>query len=341
MKKASIKDIAEKMGVSTATVSLVLHGKEPKGRVGEQLANKIRETAKEMDYHPNGLARSLRMGHSRSIGLIVADISNPFFGMLATHVQKEAELCGYTVLIANTNESDEKMYKIVDILKSRQVEGFIIVPTENGKEFLCNLAEGKTPVVLVDRYYPDSRISHVVVDNYAAAYEATSFLISKGCKRIALFVYKSNLSNMLERKQGCIDALMKHTAFYPELVCEVNYANIQFDICACMDAIFNNGEVDGIFFSTNNIALMGVKSLIKRDEGLLDKIDLVCFDSNEAFDFMNISIPYISQPVAKMGKKSVSILLEKLGSKDVDDETIECKLYGHLVVDKMNDRVNY
>lgn len=91
MSRVSIKMIAQTLGVSNATVSLVLNGKEKEGRVGKELAEKIRIKAKELNYEPNSLARSLRMGKSQTIGLIVADISNPFFGKLAFHIQEQAQ----------------------------------------------------------------------------------------------------------------------------------------------------------------------------------------------------------------------------------------------------------
>ena len=104
MKRVSLKRIADELGVSTATVSLVLNGKDKNGRVSRETAKKILDKAAELNYIPNTLAKGLKMGRSRTIGLIVADISNVFFGTLALYIQEYAEKEGYAVIIANTNE---------------------------------------------------------------------------------------------------------------------------------------------------------------------------------------------------------------------------------------------
>ncbi len=247
-KRVSIKNIAETLGISTATVSLVLSGKATNGRVGKEISEKIKDTAKSMNYLPNGLARSLRMGRSHTMGLIIADISNPFFGILALHIQDKAEEFGYTVIIANTNEDSQKMKEMINILKSRQVDGYIIVPTENGDELISQLLESKTPLVLIDRYFPHLETNNVIIDNYKASFDATQLLIENGCKNICLFIYKSDLQHMVERKKGYYDALKKANLFDEDFLFEINYANITEDITNCIESIVTKRKkIDGVF----------------------------------------------------------------------------------------------
>ncbi|MCC8132904.1 MAG: LacI family DNA-binding transcriptional regulator [Tannerellaceae bacterium] len=332
-KRASIKSIAEKLGISTATVSLVLSGKAENGRVSKEIAEKIKETAIAVNYQPNGLARSLRIGCSYTIGLVVADISNPFFGQLAFHIQKEAEKYGYTAIIVNTNEDDVKMGKIMDILRSRQVDGYIIIPTENGDRYIRPLVEQKTPVVLVDRYFPHISTSNVIVDNYKSSLEATQLLIRQGCKRIASFVYLSNLQHMVERKKGYCDAMQKADMYDPQLLFEIQYDRIEADIVECMDNIFNEQEtVDGMFFTTNSISILGIRELVKRDILIQEQIKVVCFDKSDAFDFMKHPFPYIKQPVARMGERAVELLIGQISGKSPDRENIQCQLATKLIV---------
>jgi len=319
MKRTSIKDIAEELGISNATVSLVLSGKAKDGRVSFEMAEKIKETAKLMNYHANGLARGLRMGHSQTLGLIVADISNPFFGSLAFQIQKEAEKFDYTIIIANTNESDEKMEKIIEILKSRQVDGFIIVPTEHSETLVDELRESKTPMVLIDRYFPNIHTSNVVVDNYRASYEATNLLISDGSKRIALVIYNSNMSHIQDRRNGFIDALNKAQIYDPKLVCKVNYGHIEEDIAKGMDKFMSmEDKPDGIFFTTNTLSIIGLKEMIKRGIKIQDDIKIVCFDENDAFNFDRNPIPYVKQPIEQMGSLAVDILVNQITRQDVN-----------------------
>lgn len=126
MKRPSLKTIADELGISTAAVSIVLSGKNDKGRVSEETSKKIFEKAKEINYMPNTLAKGLRMGSSKTLGLVVADISNVFFGTLALYIQAYAEKEGYAIIIVNTGENFDKMEKMIKLLKARQVDGFII-----------------------------------------------------------------------------------------------------------------------------------------------------------------------------------------------------------------------
>ena len=112
MSRVSLKTIADLLGVSTASVSIVLSGKDIKGRVSKETSKRILETAKELNYIPNTLAKGLRMGSSKTIGLVVADISNLFFGTLALYIQECAEKEGYAVIIVNTNEKLRDMKKM-------------------------------------------------------------------------------------------------------------------------------------------------------------------------------------------------------------------------------------
>jgi len=326
MARVSIKNIAQRLNVSTATVSLVLNGKEKEGRVGKEMADKIRQTASEMNYEPNSLARGLRMGRSQTIGLIVADISNPFFANLAFYIQEQAEKFGYSVIITNTNESDLKMEKMINVLKSRQVDGFIIVPTEHGEPYVEDLVKRNIPVVLIDRYFPNLSVSSVVADNYNAAVNAVENLIGQGCKNIGLVIYKSALQHMLERKRGYVDVLKKYGYYNPSLIKEVNYSLITTDTILAIEGLFmKENNPDGIFFATNTLAMLGLKQLMQMKVNIPSDIKIVSFDKSDAFDFMNISIPYNLQPLPEMGKSAVELLIEQIKNNAITSKCIELK----------------
>lgn len=265
MKRVSLKHIADKAGVSNATVSLVLSGKEKEGRVSKEVADKIRIIAQELNYQPNSVARSLRMGRTKAIALIVADISNLFFATLAFHIQEEAEKYSYSVMIANTNESVDKMKAMIDMYINRQVDGFLIVPTENSEDIIQKLVDNNMALVLLDRYFPFIQCNYVVTDNYKASFEATKLLIDNGCRKIALVTYKNKLPHILERKSGYLDAMAY--AGYTELSCvkEIRYSHFKEDIERAIQELFEKDNlVEGIFFSTNSISMEGLKCLKRR-----------------------------------------------------------------------------
>lgn len=311
--RVSIKDIAIKVGVSNATVSLVLNGKEKEGRIRKEVAEKVLQAAKDLNYEPNNFARGLRMGHSNTIGLILADISNSFFANIAFYIQEYAEEYGYSVIITNTNESGKKMEKMIHILKSRQVDGFIIVPTEDGEDYVNELSKTKTPIVLLDRYFPNLPISHIVVNNYHASFNAANLLIDSGCKNSGLIIYNNKLPHMQDREKGYMEALTKKNCYNPALTKKITYSNIEQDISNAIEELLKeNPKVDGIFFASNSISVIGIKHLLKLGVRIPEDIQVVCFDKNDAFDFIPFRIPYVQQPIQEMSKKSVEVLMEQI-----------------------------
>jgi LacI family transcriptional regulator len=324
MPRTSIKDIAHEIGVSTAAVSLVLNGKEKDGRVGKEMAEKIRQKAQEMNYEPNNLARGLRIGKSNTIGLIIADISNLFFANLAFYIQEEAEKQGYSVIITNTNESDLKMEKMISVLKSKSVDGFIIVPTEHGDLHIQDLLKRNIPVVLVDRYFPHINANSVIVDNYNASKKAVQNLLDHGCRNIGLVIYKSSLQHTLDRKRGYEDLLREHGLYNASLVKEISYSTIINDISIATESLLSNGNrVDGIFYATNTLSMLGIKQLMAYKIPIMKNISVICFDKSDAFDYINTSIPYIQQPIMDMGIKAVRLLVEQIEQKSKGFSIIE------------------
>lgn len=314
MSRVSIKMIAEALGISNAAVSLVLNGKEKTGRVGKELAEKIRIKAEELNYEPNSLARSLRIGKSHTIGLIVADISNPFFGKLAFHIQEQAQKYGYTVFITNTNEDTEKMQMMINTLKNRRVDGFIIVPTEYGSSAIQNLDKTNIPVVLLDRYYPDITSNYVIIDNFNSAYKAAEFILSQGCLKTAFITYQNSMKHYIQRLEGYKAAMKQYKMQNFGFIKKVRYSNLEKDIIKAIDKLLEK-DIDSIFFSTDSICVAAIKYLRKKDPSVLNKLRLASFDYNEIFDFIDKPVSYILQPLPEMGKKSVDILMDLINSK--------------------------
>lgn len=331
MKKVSIKDIAQVVGVSTATVSLVLTGKNKNGRVSKDMSEKIKKIAQEMNYQPNRLAMSLQSGRSQTIGLLVADISNPFFGSLALYVQEEMEKAGYAVIIMNTDESDLQMERMINLLRSRQVDGFIIVPTEFGEKNICELMNHRIPLVLIDRYYPSLPVNSVLIDNYQVAYEACRYLIDIHCNKIALLIYENNQPHMTERERGYTNALKEAGLYDERLVKRVRYRSMNEDIIGAITWLAQERkDMDGILFATNTIAMTGIKQLLNLNFRIEEDVHVVCFDKSDAFDFMPVFIPYIHQPIADMGRLASQLLIKQIEEEETGEEPVH-KLSARLI----------
>ncbi|MDR2815260.1 MAG: LacI family transcriptional regulator [Proteiniphilum sp.] len=318
MEKVSLKVIARELGVSAATVSLVLNGKNKNGRVSEEMSQKIIDKAAELNYIPNSLAKGLKMGHSKSIGLIVADISNVFFGTLALHIQNYAEKEGYTVIIGNTNEKLEEMEKMITFLNSRQVDGLIITPAEGSEVLIGSILESKKPVVLVDRGFPELNVSSVLINNYEVCYHSTRLLINKGYKKPVFITYKQDQFHTNERKRGFVEAMKDAGLFNPYHVKEVSYQCLEKDMEKAISQLLKyKRKVDAIFFATNTISMAGVKSLLKRGLLIQKDIQVMCFDETDAMNLFPFKVPFIKQPIEEMAKRSLELLIGQIENKDI------------------------
>lgn len=316
MAKVSLKSIAREFGVSTATVSLVLNGKDKNGRVSKDLSQKILQKAEELNYMPNSLAKSLRIGNSKTLGLIVADITNVFFGALAFQIQEYAERVGYTVIIGNTNENLEKMKKMVDLMMRRQVDGFIITPTEGSEPIIQNILDDEIPLVLVDRHFPELPVSSVTINNFKISYEAVDSLVKKGSKKIGMIVYDSaNHSHMQDRKNGYIQAVADAGILDRSLIKEVSYLNLENDIEKAVNELLES-DIDGVFFATNTISMIGLRKIINKTGADVTKYNFMCFDENDAYCLLSFKIPYIKQPIRKMAKETIDQIINQIENKN-------------------------
>lgn len=328
MAKVSLQSIAESLGVSKGTVSLVLSGKAKGKRVSAELSEKIRRRAEEMNYHPNELARGLRTGQTRTIGVIVADISNEFFSRLTFFLQEHAQEKGYAVVITNTNESPDQLDKMVTLLINRQVDGIIMVPTDNGQPVIDRILAHKIPLVQIDRYYPEINASYVVLDNYKVSFDATRYLCSKGCRRIAMIRHKNGMTVSRERYKGYVDALQGREIYDPRLTKEIDYRTEEADIEKAIRELYNNPQgVDAIFFHSHELFIAGVKQMLRMGIRIPKEIEVLCFDKIDAFSIVHFPLTYIEQPIQQMAEKAVDILLEQINGSEAIQQ---CRFEGKI-----------
>jgi len=330
-KKTSLKDIAQKAGVSTALVSYVLNGKEKESRVGEEIAARVRQIASELNYQPNYLAKSLRSGRTRTLGLIIADISNPFFANIARIVEDEAKKNDYTVIIGSSDEDADKSWDLINVLINRQVDGFIIVSSEHTEEQIQYLKNRNIAFVLLDRYFPDIDTDYVALDNYQAAYQAGLHLVEGGYRHVGFVAYRSQLFHMQERIRGYVDALRGSEAgFCTEWLTEVEFTNVDLEVRAGIDLMLAAEKpIDALIFATYRLAISGLKYVNELGLNVPDDLAIVSFGQAEAFDLYYCPVTYLQQPMEALGKTSVDLLINKL--KDPQQERKQILMEATLI----------
>lgn len=313
-KKVSLKDIASVAGVSTALVSYVLSGKEKEYRVGPDIAFKIKAIAKDLNYQPNLLAKGLRSGKTHTIGLIIADISNPFFANIARVIEDEAGKNGYTVIIGSSDETAAKSWNLLNVLVNRQVDGFIIVSAEDSEDLVHHLVETNVPFVLLDRHFPLIQTDFVVTNNFKAAYDAGVHLIRSGYEKIGLIAYRSELFHMKERIRGYRQALDDNNLpAESNWLSEVSFDVVEPGIRKAIDSMTSGqSPVDALIFATYGLAINGLKYINELRLKVPDDLGIVSFGQAEVFDLYYCPITYMRQPIESLGKTAVDVLVKKL-----------------------------
>lgn len=328
-KKIALKDIAQQIGVSVALVSYVLNGKEKEARISTEMSDKIRRTATELNYQPNMIAKSLKSGKTNTIGLIVADISNPFFSGIARIIEDEAKKHNYVVIFGSSDEDAAKQQDLIDVLLNRLVDAFIIAPTGGTEKQIQALKKRNIPVILIDRYFPGTDVDCVHINNCMAAGKAVQKLVSNGRSKIAMLAYDTKLTHMQERKDGYKTVLKENNIRFKNMwLLEVSYQNMIKEISDKMDALLNPLQVDAFFFATNSLAVAGLKKINQYGIKVPDELAIISFDESDAFDFFYSPVTYVSQSIADIGKEAVKLAIARMEGKikKTSEVTVEAKL---------------
>jgi LacI family transcriptional regulator len=313
MKRTSINDIALRLGVSKTLVSFVLNGKGKEFRISEEVIKMVQDVAKEMNYQPNRIAQGLRTGKTNTIGLIIADIANPFFGKLGREIEQEAARHGYRVIFCSSDENPEKSGQQISMLQQSQVDGYIISPPMNSENQVLALSKGTIPFVLIDRFFPEIECNYIVVDNFDAAYHATNHLLKLGRRKIANITVNLNLVNMQERTEGYKQAL--RDANLPVDEDRIKILPFSHDNKAVAKAIkelvgkTDAKKIDAILFSTSKLGINGIECISDLGLKIPDDIAIVSFDNPDAYKICSSPVTVVDQPLKEIGKTAVQVLL--------------------------------
>jgi LacI family transcriptional regulator len=330
MKKVLLKDIAQQAGVSTALVSYVLNGLAEEKQVNKLTAEKIRKTAKKLNYLPNPFAQSLKTSITNTIGLVVADIRYRYSTAITSAIASEAKKNNYTVIYGSSNEDLGEFEDLINIFVNRRVDGLILVPVEHSQRQIRRLQKTDIPFILIDRIFPEIKTNFIALDNYKAAYKATEYLIRSGHKRIAIVNYRSFLHNLQERNRGYTAALADNKIeIDPGYMREIDRPNALEQVNSSIDRILGLPQpCDAIFFATATLALHGLSYLNEIGLRVPGDISVFSFDEAEAFKLFYCPVTHSLQPYVEMATKAVESLVGVIrGSKKIERQiTFDARL---------------
>ncbi|GAB3412723.1 LacI family DNA-binding transcriptional regulator [Niabella aquatica] len=324
MKQLSIKDIAKIAGVVPSTVSFVINGKEKEMRISEEMADKIRKIIEETGYVPNKSAASLRTGKTHVIGLIVEDISNTFFSMLAKAIEDVAYKAGYRVVYCSTENDDKKGTELIKMLY-KQVDGFIITPSSGMKEEVIKLKKSKKPVVLLDRYFADVNLPCVLVNNKNSIAKGVELLVQKGYKKIGFIITALDQMQMKERLNVFQHSIKKSGLYQSRFILKLPFSTEDGAYeTGIMDFLKKNDDVDALFFATNYLSIDGLKVLQQLKWKIPDRVAVLSFDDHDLFKLYKPAITAIHQPIKEIARRGIEILTQYMREpvKGEKDETL-------------------
>jgi len=323
---ATIKDVAREANVSTASVSRVLAGRP---HASPQMRERVLAVARELNFRPNGVARSLRTTGTQTVGLVVPDLLNPFFTELARAVVDTARGAGFSVIVGNADDDPVQQDHYVRILLERQVDGLIVVPTIETSPLLREAADRGHHLVLVDRPAQDVNAPMVLADGAAAIHRLVDHLVLTGRRDLAIITGPDHAGSSRERLSSFGEALAQHGLALPDE--RIWHGDFRADSgrVAMADLLASAAYPDGVLVANGSMALGALQVLAERGRariGIPAELALAVFDDMPWFSLLSPTITAIEQPTTRLGERAMQMLLALISGQDVADERIDCRL---------------
>ena len=311
--KVTISDVARLAGVSTATVSHTINNTR---YVSEETKEKVYKAIAELGYTPDASARSFRTGKKRTVGFIVPDISNKFFGTMIEAVENYLSAHGYHLIIANTKEDAEREETNIRLLTAGLVDGLLVASSMEDFERFDHLIPAGFPVVLVDRTFEDKKYSSICVSNFQPIYRSVCRLAGKGAKRIGIVGGLPRLSSTKERISAYKEAMADCGLPLDDSL--ILYGNsMENSVQSCLDQLLER-NCDAIVVCQGLMASETVIYLHQKGVQLVKDVDLVSFvdyDSN-LYDLYSNQMDCIVQPAEELGRSAGEQILSRIENPD-------------------------
>lgn len=310
--KETLATIAARLNVSTTTISRVLSGKAEKYRIKEETVERILNEVHRCNYTPSVLAQSLRKNKTHTIGLILPTISNPYFADMASAIIAEAREKDYTTIIVDSMEDEDNQRRAISALLSRKVDGIIAAPCGTNPTLFEEVRK-TIPLVLVDRYFENSKIPYVTANNYKGAFEAVELLAQNGHTSIACIQGDRDSVPNKARVRGYMDALRKYGIDQPLVVGDA--FSVQNGYLETKLLLSRSARPTAIFALSFTILLGVLKAIRDSRLSIPEDISILSFDDQVSLDYMIPPMTRVSQPVEEMGRLASKLLFDYIERK--------------------------
>jgi LacI family transcriptional regulator len=308
----TIRDVAAAAGVSPATVSRVLN---LKADVADDLRHRVLAAVSDLGYRRNGPARSLRTRAAMVLGLIISDITNPFFTAVVRGVEDVAQLAGYSVVLANADEDVAKEARYLEVAAAEQMAGVLLTPASSQLTSIEVLLERNIPVVTIDRRLAKSTVDSVTVNNRQAALAAAEHLIEQGCQRVGFVAGPVEISTGASRLAGYRAALSQ--AGRPHDPALIAYADFRTEggYAATRQLLRLGNPPDGLLISNNLMTVGGMQAIAEAGLSVPDDIAVVGFDDANWATALRPPLTVVTQPTYDIGRIAAELLLRRINGE--------------------------
>lgn len=317
--RVTLKDIAKTSGYSINTVSHALNDKDD---ISLETRKKIKEIAKNLGYIPNTSASYLRSGKSRTIAVIVGDISNPHFSIICKEIEKYMQDFEYTIIMFNTDEDQEKENNAVITALSKNVDGVIICPVQKSSESIERLKESRIPFTLLGRYFSDVESDYVICDDVNGGYVAARYLLNAGHKNILFINGMQYISSAYERLKGITHAMEEYNLTMPEEhIINLSLKPMQ-DHNVIRNSIISNRDCSAIIAFNDMIAWEVITVLNSLNLRCPQDVSVIGFDNIQSRYMFPVELTTVSTLKATMAQIAVEILISRMKSFAAPPQTI-------------------
>lgn len=322
----TISDIAKRAKVSPATVSRVLNDS---GYVKEETRNRILEAIKEMNYTPSAIARSLSKSENNTIGIIVPDVTNTYFGEIIKGVSEIAEKENLNIILFNTDNYLEKEVRAINLLKEQRIKGIIMTPGFGEEKFnetyVKTITTLNVPIILVSADIKFTKLNGVFVDSIKGGYDATKLLIKEGHTQIGIMVGLLGSEPVMDRLEGYKKALEESNLQYSEKY--IYHGDFKLDKAyELTKKILIQEDAPTALIVCSNMMTMGVIKAIKEENKDIPRdLAVVGFNKIDLLDIVGVNITYIEDCPVELGRASMEMLcsiINNPGNKEVKRLTI-------------------
>jgi LacI family transcriptional regulator len=322
LNNVTIKDIAKELNISTATVSRVLNNS---GYASPEVKERVLSVAKKLNYQPNAIARSLKKHQTNTIGIVIPDISNPFFMKISKGIEDIVQSSGYNLIFASADENPAKERKMLQVLFEKRVDAIVLATSGENEEFINRIKTAGIHVILVDRKLCNEsyKLDYVVEDNIEGAYQLTKYLLEKGHTRIGVINGSLTVSTGYERFEGYNKAISEYKVNSgPEYIYNGDFT--QDGGYKAAEYFLNMQEMPTAILSFNNTMTFGVLlKLAQHGISNCENLIIASYGENDADQLIKTpKIISIKQSPYEMGVKVGEILIRRLVN-NIDEPVFE------------------